>query len=175
MFVLRTGLKKSNYSIGRLEFSRSRIRSAVNAGTYEAVLYEYFHAVDSVGLFREAGVPAILDMHNLLWKSLEQRFDDNSTSPAWFKSASVHRYRRRENPRGKYYDALIAINRREYDVVQARLRPSQKLFYAPMGTDLSAAFLLAASQASANCLLRGAGQLGGTKRRRFAVVSILCR
>jgi hypothetical protein len=51
LFVLWTGLKKSNYFIGKAELSPSRIRSAVNTGDYDAVLYEYFHAVDSVALF----------------------------------------------------------------------------------------------------------------------------
>jgi len=137
LFVLRTGLKRSNYFIGRLEFSPSRVRSAVDPGEYKAVLYEYFHAVDSVALFQDRGVPAILDMHNVLWKSREQRFNENSTWPVWFKNASVRRYQRREESAWDKYDALVAINRREHELVQARLRPSQKLFYAPMGTDLS--------------------------------------
>lgn len=137
LFVLRTGLKKSNYVIGKAELSPARIRSAVNPGDYNAVLYEYFHAVDSVDLFRKVGVPAILDMHNVLWKSMEQRLNESSMWPTWFNSASLGRYRRREEAAWDRYDALVAINRREYDMVQARLRPSQKLFYAPMGTDLS--------------------------------------
>jgi len=82
-------------------------------------------------------VPAILDMHNVLWKSLEQRLNESSTRPGWFKNASVGRYRRREESAWDKYDALVAINRRELALVQARLRPTQKLFYAPMGTDLS--------------------------------------
>ena len=82
-------------------------------------------------------MPAILDMHNVLWKSMEQRLDEGSTWPRWFKNASLARYRRREESAWDQYDALVAINRREYDMVQARLRSSQKLFYAPMGTDLS--------------------------------------
>jgi glycosyltransferase involved in cell wall biosynthesis len=137
LFMLRTGLKKSNYLIGRVELSPSRIESAVNPRDYDAVLYEYFHAVDSVHLFRAAGVPAILDMHNVLWKSLEQRLNESSRRPAWFKNSHLARYRRREESAWDHYDALIAINRQEYELVQARQRPTQKLFYAPMGTDLS--------------------------------------
>lgn len=136
-FVLRTGLKKSNYVIGKVELSPSRILSVVNPGEYDAVLYEYFHAVDSVTLFHDEGVPAILDMHNVLWKSMEQRLTEVSTSPAWLKSIFLRRYRRREESAWDNYDALVAINRREYSLVQARLKPTQKLYYAPMGTDLS--------------------------------------
>jgi glycosyltransferase involved in cell wall biosynthesis len=137
LFVLSTGLKRSNYVIGKVELSPSRIRSAVTPPDYAAVLYEYFHAMDSVPLFQQAGTPAILDMHNVLWKSREQRLNESSTWPAWLKRASLGSYRRREESAWDQYDALIAINRREHDLVKARLRPAQKLFYAPMGTDLS--------------------------------------
>ena len=137
LFVLRTGLKRSNYAIGKVEFSPSRVRSAVNPTKYEAVLYEYFHAVDSVACFQEAGVPAILDMHNVLWKSMEQRLNEGSQWPAWLKGACLRRYRRREESAWDKYNGLVAINRREHEMIQARLRPSQELFYAPMGTDLS--------------------------------------
>lgn len=136
-FVLRTGMKSSNYAIGKVEFTADRIRSAVDPGDYSAVLYEYFHAVDSVPVFQRAGVPAILDMHNVLWKSREQRLSERTAWPAWFKRASLSRYRRWEEFSWDQFDALVAINRSEYDLVHSRLRPSQKLFYAPMGADLS--------------------------------------
>ena len=137
LFVLRTGMKASNYAIGRVEFSSARIRSAINPSDYDLVLYEYFHAVDSVPLFRGAGVPAILDMHNVLWKSREERLNEKTAWPSWFKRALLARYRRREESAWDRFNALIAINQSEYDLVQSRLREEQKLFYAPMGADLS--------------------------------------
>jgi len=136
-FMLRTGLKRSNYRIGRMDLAPARIAAAVTPHVYDGVIYEYFHAVDSVALFRSAGVPAILDMHNVLWKSREQRLNERAAWPAWLKRISLARYRRREESAWAQFDALIAINRTEHDLVQARLRPVQKLFYAPMGTDLS--------------------------------------
>jgi glycosyltransferase involved in cell wall biosynthesis len=136
-FVMRTGLKYSNYTIGRMELSPKRIRESVNPADYEVVLYEYFHAADSVPVFRNAGVPVILDMHNVLWKSREERLNERAACPAWLKRVSLNRYRRREESAWDQFDALVAINRNEYDLVQARLRPAQKLIYAPMGTDLS--------------------------------------
>ena len=137
LFALCTGMKSSNYVIGRVELSPSRIRSAVKPWEYSAVLYEYFHAVDSVPVFQSAGVPSILDMHNVLWKSREERLKESVAWPAWIKRVSLTRYRRREESAWDQFDALIAINRREHDMVHARKRPDQKLFYAPMGTDLS--------------------------------------
>jgi glycosyltransferase involved in cell wall biosynthesis len=137
LFVLRTGLKSSNYAIGQVELSLARVRSAIVPGAYDGVLYEYFHALESVTLFQSAGVSTILDMHNVLWKSREQRLNERTGWPAGFKRASLARYRRREESSWDQFDALVAINRSEYNLIHSRLRPSQKLFYAPMGTDLS--------------------------------------
>ena len=136
-FVVRTGLKVSNFRVGTVDLSSERIFAAVNPHDYDCVIYEYFHAVDSVRVFRNAGVPAILDMHNVLWRAREERFNERSELPTWLKRVSLERYRRREESAWDKFDALIAINRSEYDLVQARLRAAQKLFYAPMGTDLS--------------------------------------
>jgi glycosyltransferase involved in cell wall biosynthesis len=137
LFVLRTGMKSSNYNIGKVELAPARIRRAVEPRDYAAVIYEYFHAVDSVPTFRSAGVPTILDMHNVLWKSRQQRLKEKTAWPDWLKRASLSRYRRREEFSWDQFDALVAINRSEYELIHSRLQPSQKLFYAPMGTNLS--------------------------------------
>lgn len=137
LFALWTGLKPSNYTIGKVELSPARIRAAIVPADYAAVLYEYFHAVDSVAVFQDAGVPVILDMHNVLWKSKQQRLSERNAWPAWLRQISLRRYRQQEESAWDRFDALVAINRTEYDLVQARQPPTQKLFYAPMGTDLS--------------------------------------
>ncbi len=137
LFALATGAKPSNYVIGAVELSASRIRSAIRADSYCGVLYEYFHAVNSTGVFQEVGVPTVLDMHNVLWKSREQRLNETRGLPVWFKRAALGRYRRIEESAWDRFDAVVAINRSEYDLVQRRLNLQQKLFYAPMGTDLS--------------------------------------
>jgi len=136
-FMLRTGLKHSNYRIGQMDLAPARIAAAVQPGAYDAVIYEYFHAVDSVRLFKPLGVPVILDMHNVLWRSLEQRLAQRPGIARVLNHFRLNRYRRREEAAWAQFDALIAINRSEQDWVQARLGPTQKLFYAPMGTDLS--------------------------------------
>jgi glycosyltransferase involved in cell wall biosynthesis len=137
MFVLLTGAKSSNYLIGEVELSVSKIRSAIVPEDYCAVIYEYFHAVNSVPMFQNAGVPAILDMHNVLWKSKEQRLSECKAWPAWFKQMALRRYRQQEESAWDRFDALVAINRSECNLVQVRQQRNQKLFYAPMGTDLS--------------------------------------
>lgn len=81
-------------------------------------------------------MPVILDMHNVLWKAREERLTGKSAWPAWFRRASLNRYRRGEESAWDQFDALLAINRSEHDLIRARLQSAQKLFYAPMGTDL---------------------------------------
>src|ERR1700677_39597 len=119
LFVLRTGMKSSNYAIGKVELSPARIRSVIDPGDYSAVLYEYFHAVDSVPMFQSRGVPAILDMHNVLWKSREQRLSERTAWPAWLKQASLSRYRNQEESSWDKFDASVAINRTERDLVHS--------------------------------------------------------
>jgi len=136
-YVLRTGLKSSNYCIGELELSPVRIRQAVNPEDYHLVLYEYFHAVNSVPLFQAAGVPTVLDTHNVLWKALEQQISRKHISFGWLRRAWVSRYRRQEEAAWRKFDGVIAINRSEQKTIQAQLRPSQRLFYGPMGAELS--------------------------------------
>src|SRR4029077_12754853 len=47
------------------------------------------------------------------------------------------RYRCQEEQAWREFDGVIAINRREQELISSSLLPSQNLFYAPMGTDLS--------------------------------------
>lgn len=137
LFILRTGLKSSNYVIGKVELSPTCIREAVNPRDYSLVLYEYLHAVESVPLFQATGVPTVLDTHNVLWKSLEQHMPVRQIWPGAFRKTRLARYRRHEEQAWRRFDAVIAINRSEHRLIQPSMLPSQKLFYAPMGTDLS--------------------------------------
>ena len=136
-FALATGLKKSNYFIGKVDLSPDRVRAAVIPGDYDTVFYEYFHAVDGVSIFQKAGVPVVLDMHNILWKSREQRYREQLMLPVRLRTRLVARYRRREEAAWDQFDGLVAINRSEMDVVTSHFGPGQKVFYAPMGVDLS--------------------------------------
>jgi glycosyltransferase involved in cell wall biosynthesis len=99
-------------------------------------MFEYFHAADCVAMFRAAGVRTILDMHNVLWKVYEQRLSERSL-PGPVRSLALSRYRAAEEAIWDRFDALVAINRREYELVSARARQGQHVFYAPMGIDLT--------------------------------------
>src|ERR1700733_6755988 len=61
-----TGFKTSNYYIGKLELTEKNIAKALNNKKFDAVVYEYFHAWESVNYFKKRNIPVILDTHNIL-------------------------------------------------------------------------------------------------------------
>ena len=75
LVALWTGLKRSNIEIGRLELTAQRLRSLVQPRDYDCVLYEYIHAANSASMFREQGVPVVLDTHNVLWHAYQTHLD----------------------------------------------------------------------------------------------------
>src|ERR1035437_2193069 len=136
-YALRTGLKRSNFLIGKVELSAARILSAVQPGDYACALFEYFHAADSTALFRSAGVPSVLDMHNILWKEREQRLSEQRFIPEAVRKRRLAKYRAAEESAWRKFDAVIAINRIEFQYVSEQASRSIRVFYAPMGTDLT--------------------------------------
>lgn len=136
-YSLCTGLKFSNYVMDFLEFTPKRLAAILEQAAPEVVLYEYWHAQKSLALFQERGIPTVLDMHNVLWQSRARQLS-GSRAPEWWKRYAVQSYRRHEEAAWKRYDALITINAGEHTYVRDRLTNGQRLFYAPMGTDLEA-------------------------------------
>lgn len=132
-----TGLKLSNYIIGRLELSPARVGSLVNGKRFDCALFEYWHAADSAAALCENGIPCVLDMHDLLWQARAGQLSDKPGLPEWWKRWLVNRYRAREEAAWKQFDGVIAINREEEKYVQARVSEQTKLFHAPMGVDLA--------------------------------------
>jgi len=136
IYSLTTGLKTSNYRIGKLEFAPERIARLPGLDQVELVVYEYWHAVDSTGYFQSRGIPCVLDMHDLLWKSYQRQLQ-HKTIPNALKERLLRQYRTHEHNAWKRFDALIAINQAEYDYVRTHI-PDKLLFYAPMGIDVEA-------------------------------------
>jgi glycosyltransferase involved in cell wall biosynthesis len=137
-YQVRTGLKPSNYRIGQVEFSPSRVKGAVSVEAYDLVLYEYWHAVRSVESFRRLGIPCVLDMHDVLWQSYDRQLRTHSYP--WmrvFREPLVRAYKRREEAAWRLYDALIAISEGEAEYVR-ELVTDKPVFVAPMGIDLEA-------------------------------------
>jgi len=135
-YTLRTGLKLSNYLVGRVEYSVPRLTSALENVDFDCVLYEYWHAWESLPLFQDRGIPCVLDMHNILWQSYSNQLRAQRTVPGVWKRWAISHYREREEAAWKEFDALIAINQAEYDYTRQAIGEDKPIFYAPMGTDL---------------------------------------
>jgi glycosyltransferase involved in cell wall biosynthesis len=137
-YCARTGLKVSNYVIGQVELNRREIARAVASRQFDGVLFEYWHAVESVSVFQRHGTPCVLDMHNILWQSFSRQLTARTALPEWWRNWSVQRYRIREERAWNRFDALVAINQAEESYTSRHVAPGIPIFYAPMGTDLKA-------------------------------------
>jgi glycosyltransferase involved in cell wall biosynthesis len=132
-----SGLKRSNYLIGQVLFTPERLAPLIADGGYDLVLFEYWHAWRAAQAFRHAGIPAVLDAHNVLWRSYErQLMKDGEHRLSWMSRKKLQKYRAAEESAWREFDALIAINREEYEEMR-QVAPRQHVFYAPMGIDLS--------------------------------------
>jgi len=135
LYSLGTGLKASNYTLGKVELSPARIASQCG-GPYDMVLYEYWHTHESVSSFRRAGVPCVLDMHDVLWQAYDSQLANSGSG--WvgaLRARRVRAYQRREEAAWAEFDALIAISAGEADYVRSVL-PEKPILVAPMGVDL---------------------------------------
>lgn len=136
-YALATGEKRTNYVVGRVEFSPARVAEAIGAKRFDVALVEYWYAAAAASVFRSRSIPTVLDMHNILWKAYERQLTALRWVPGWLRRVAVRRYRRREERSWREFDGLVAINREEERHVQAcDLRPGARVFYAPMGVDL---------------------------------------
>lgn len=132
-----TGLKRSNYLIGQVDFSPRHILKLIDDRKFDCVLFEYWHSWRASQALRLRGLPTVLDTHNILWKSRYQQLDQRSWIPLGIRRWSIRRYRRAEEKAWQAYDAIIAINRQEHQVIRACVPEPTPVFYAPMGIDLS--------------------------------------
>lgn len=135
-YRIYTSLKLSNFIIGDLEFSPRRITKAIKNKNFDIVLFEYWHSVNTVNVFRKLKIPSVLDMHNILWQSYNRQLDEIHWLPSWIKKRYVENYRRKEEKAWTIFDGLIAINKAEFEYAKSRVREEIKLFYVPMGINL---------------------------------------
>ena len=136
LHTLRTGLKESNYVLGCVELSPRRISMSCQAHRYDLVLYEYWHAHESLEIFQRYGIPCVLDMHDVLWQSYDRQL--RSHRYPWMRVVRSHlvdAYRRREEAAWARFDALIAISEGEAQYARSAL-PNKPIIVAPMGADL---------------------------------------
>jgi len=134
-FAAGTGLKTSNYEIGRVEFAPDVLASQGLGEGFDAVLLEYWHAAASMQLFRNNGIPCVVDLHNILWQARSKELVDKGLSNG-LAGLLARRYKAREEAAWRTVDALITINRAEHEYIQGVVGPTIPLFYAPMGIPL---------------------------------------
>jgi glycosyltransferase involved in cell wall biosynthesis len=135
-YSIATGLKFSNYVIGQVEFTPERLASLLECNHYDCVLLEYWHAAESMRVFRERSIPCVLDMHNILWQSYLQQNGKANLSKI-VQNRNFKKYKAKEEDSWNRFDGIVAINFEEFNYVTENVSPNTKVFYVPMGTDLS--------------------------------------
>lgn len=136
-YAAMTGLKSSNYLVGKLELSPRRLAAYARKDRYDLVLFEYWHTWQLAKVFRDQGIPTVLDTHNVLWRAYERQLLAKPGA-VWDRNHQwrLRKYRDAEERAWRQYDGLIAINREEFEELQA-VATEQRVFYAPMGIDLA--------------------------------------
>jgi len=137
MWVLKTGLKMSNYIIGEHDFTRKKIEMAIENRKFDIVIYEYWHAYKTIDYFRQNKIPTVLDMHNILWKSYESQIYGKNWLPKFFKKWFVVRYRQFEENIWNKFDGIISINNSENKYVKSKIKTNCIVDYVPMGIDFN--------------------------------------
>lgn len=137
VYAASTGLKTSNYVIGNVELTPTRLAEFATSKRFDLVLMEYWHTWRLAKLFRDRGVPTVLDTHNVLWRAFERQLESQAAPVGkWRRHWRLGRYRAAEEHAWREYDGLIAINREELEELRT-VAKKQTVFYAPMGVDLA--------------------------------------
>jgi polysaccharide biosynthesis protein PslH len=136
IYQARTGLRRSNHVISEIELTPERVDAIAGSAAFDAVLYEYWHAAPSLSVFRKRGIPSILDMHNVLWQAYDAEMKLEPGIPDFLRNRLVNQYRTREESAWREFDALVAINRDEFDYTRSAVPASKQVFYTPMGVKL---------------------------------------
>ena len=137
IYSLFTGLKFSNYIIGKVDYSPKNINLATDINNYDCVFYEYWHAVDSTEIFHTKNIPCILDTHNILWQSYQKQLNLKKFIPPIINKNILRKYKTFEENAWDQFDGIIAINSEEFNYIKNQLSSQKKIFSLPMGTDLS--------------------------------------
>jgi len=87
LYIMRTGLKKSNYVIAKVEFTPKLIKELFESKNFDCVLLEYWHAANSMAMFRKKNTPCVLDTHGILWQSYGQYLSARPNILAGWKPA----------------------------------------------------------------------------------------
>jgi glycosyltransferase involved in cell wall biosynthesis len=138
IYALGAGVKFSNFLIGKIELTPRRVARAVKGRQFDCVLFEYWHVSDCVAIFRDKGIPCILDMHDILWQSYKMHLEASGNYPPFYKRYALSKYKTYETDAWRRYQLIVAITPSERDEVRKVLPHTAKVSYVGMGTDLSA-------------------------------------
>lgn len=136
LFHLRTGLKRSNFALGEIEFTKKHLETITAGKDFDCVILEYWHAYKGISLFQEHGLPCILDMHDVQWKTFELQLKGKKY-PTFYKKRIISLYRKNEELAWKTFNRIIAINQIEQKLVKSIVTPSTEVDFLPMGIDLT--------------------------------------
>ena len=136
-YLFATGLKDTNFQIGAVELSPSRVLDLVGNTRYDVAVFQYWHAWRAANAMRETGVPTILDMHNILWQSVvaNRHLHRSHAQRLLIPSPRISAYREREEIAWGSFSGILAINHGEADHVRGRY-PSLPMMVAGMGVEL---------------------------------------
>lgn len=146
IYTLTTGLKRSNYLVGKIEYSPTRLTSMLKSWDFDIVLFEYWHAASSAKIFQARGIPCVVDIHNILWKNYSSLLNSPPIFPARWESAlpkfwrnwAIARYRSQEEQAWKCFDGVLVMDPEEKKQVQSIVLDKVPIYFAPMGTDINA-------------------------------------
>lgn len=138
-FVLAAhGGRLSNYSIPHEVFPIRAVAELVRElhrdNPIDLAVLHYCHTAYAVAPFQALGIPAVLDMHDLLIGSRRELIAA-SRIPRPVARWLLRRYEKWEEDSWSKYDAVIAISDGEYEHVVNRI--DKRVFLAPMGVSLS--------------------------------------
>lgn len=131
LYARFTGLKASNFVIGSVELTSTRLQRVLKQRSYDAVIFEYWHAHGAIDKTWPGNTSVILDMHNILW----QTYKSQNMASGKRSEGALQKYKSYEEKVWKKFDHLIAINHEEASYVKEQLG-SEKVWYIPMGIDL---------------------------------------
>ena len=167
LYAATTGLKRSNYEIGCVEFSRDRISKFFGSSAYDVVLFEYWHAAASTAVFQQLGIPCVLDMHDILARSYARTLQPSIGLLRPWKRWALNRYQVAEERAWRTFDALVAINSDEQRLAKRVVGETMPVFHAPMGADLSSWPYSPAPSMPPRIAFYGA--LGGAQNQQMAL------
>jgi glycosyltransferase involved in cell wall biosynthesis len=138
LYSCLTGLKRSNYQIGRVLFTPEAVETATRGRQFDLALFEYWHAARATRVLQNRRIPCVVDIHNILSRNYGNYLDRLQGVPQLWKRWASERYGRAEKTAWRSFDGIITMNSKEEGEVRGIVGEATPMFSAPMGTDLSA-------------------------------------